>query len=126
LTPTAPLSPRRPLTPSDAAIIEQSAKLLASALRIPFLLALSSELTIAARYSYVQAGLTPDASQQALRCVNELQIVVLKQLAAAVLGRRAAYPDQSFLTVLEETAALGLCDERLRDSLRLAIDTVQA
>lgn len=88
--------------------------------RVQVLLKFAQELTIAGRASYPGAGLTIPESQEALQCINELQIVALKQLAASVVGTLPAYPDDAFIEVLEEKAALRACEEHLRTAARLA------
>ena len=102
------------------AVKEECMALLASDRRVPFLLALAAELTIAARDSYVEAGSSVADSQRFLRCLNELQIVVGTQLKTAVTGTEPAYPDDAFLTVLEESAVMGGRLSHLQHALQRA------
>lgn len=108
------------MTDSGDALAAGIRQILASAMRVRFLLSLSAEMTIAARDSYMEAGLTATDSQMSLRCLNELQIVVGKQLAAAVLDEPPSYPDQAFLDVLTEKARVGGCPSKVETALRRA------
>jgi hypothetical protein len=70
-------------------------QVLGSAHRASFLLRLGAELTMAARACYIGTGHTVEESQAALRCLNELQIVVGKVTAAAVTDEPSPYPDDA-------------------------------
>jgi hypothetical protein len=82
---------------------------------------LLSELTLAARGSYEEAGLSLDESYRTLRCLNELQIVVAKQLRAAVAGTDLSYPEAAFVQVLIEKARVGACSSLLETAARRAV-----
>lgn len=114
------LSVSQSLTSLYPAVAEESRAHLDSDRRVAFLLAVAAELTLAARDSYVEAGSSVADSQRLLRCLNELQIVVGKQLVTAVTGTAPAYPDGAFLTVLEEKAAIGGCLSQLQHALHRA------
>jgi len=90
--------------------------------RQQLLLAISEELALAGRASYVGTGLAPEAARSSFECFNEIQIVILKQLARLSDARRG-YPDDAFLDVMAETAARG-CSERLSQALERALQAL--
>jgi hypothetical protein len=105
----------------DEALLRATRDVLATASRTTYLLSLSRALLLEARDSYVAAGLTADASQRSLQCLNELQKVVGKQLASAVRGSQPPYPDEAFLAVLRDKSALGECSGPLERAMHEAL-----
>jgi hypothetical protein len=105
------------MTEQDHSRLTSLQALLSGPSRTPALLRLAAELTLAARGSYVEAGLNESDAVARLRCLNELQIVVGKQIASSVLGQDPAYPDEAFVLVLQDKSASGDCEMILREVL---------
>jgi hypothetical protein len=83
-------------------------------------LSLARQLTVAGRAAYVAAGTRPEISRATLECLNELQIVVLEQIAGTI-DARFGYPDEAFLDVLAEKAAGRECSVSLERALSGAL-----
>ncbi len=90
-----------------------------------FLVALASELPLAARGEYAEAGHPADHALAALRAVNEMSLVVAKQLRSSLRGH-SAYPDDAFLQVLEDHSIAGDCERVLCWSLERAVQSAGA
>ncbi len=73
-----------------------------------FLVSLARQLTLAGRAAYVSAGNQREASRATLECLNELQIVVIAQIAG-LSDLRFGYPDKAFLDVLADKASSRGC-----------------
>jgi hypothetical protein len=92
--------------------------------RRPLLATLLEELGLAGRANYQGEAISAEAASQALRCVNELQIVAAKQLRSELGSGGMAYPDEVSVSVLVEKAAAGGCIRSLGQSLGRAIAQV--
>jgi hypothetical protein len=102
------------------AIRDQALAVLAGPFREKFLIALTGGLAMSGRGEYVEAGNDEAHALAALRALNELMIVVTKQLISSRAGR-PAYPDEAFLTVLAEKSATGHIEHALDRALRAAL-----
>ena len=93
--------------------------MLSGELRVRFLAALAASLALAARGEYLEAGRTEAHALAALRAVNEMLIVVGKQLRSSLAGRRE-YPDDAFMRVLAESSKVGHVEHVLQWALKEA------
>jgi hypothetical protein len=98
---------------------EHATVLLSGQLRDRFLAALAASLALAARGEYLEAGRSETQALGVLRAVNEMLIVVGKQLRSSLAGRRE-YPDDAFMRVLAENSKTGHVEHVLQWALKEA------
>ncbi len=103
-----------------AGIRDQALAVLSGPNRDRFLVALVSAIALAGRGQYTEAGNSEAHALAALRAINEMVIVVGKQLRSS-LAARSAYPDEAFMQVLAENAAIGHVEPVLRWAIREAV-----
>ena len=101
----------------DMRITDKMAELLGSKRRARFLSLLGLALSTVARDSY-PGELGNETSS--LQSINEMLIVIFKQLAALTAGSEAAYPDDAFLVTLVHHAR----EARPAAALQWAVDRV--
>lgn len=106
--------------------MDDARRALASGRRELFLGHLLYWLGMAGRGVYVEAGNTVEQCARSLRCHNELLLVMATQLLATLREDTSGYPDDAFLKVLGEKAAIGGCDELLRWLLGNALQSLRA
>jgi hypothetical protein len=87
-------------------IKEQALAVLGGPDRVKLLAKLASCLALSARGEYVEAGNDGLHAGSALRAINELMIVITKQMASS-LSENPAYPDDAFLAVLADKSKIG-------------------
>ncbi|PYC74558.1 hypothetical protein C7C46_23845 [Streptomyces tateyamensis] len=75
---------------------------LASNRRIPFLVSLVHELTMAERGSYRDRTEEAESALRTVGFLNELRMVILNQLRADTFGADTGYPDAALAEVLLE------------------------
>lgn len=90
----------------------------------PFLSALGWHLGVAARGSYVEAGVSREDSIKQLESLNEVLIVVLEQLRSLPKGA-PAYPNDAILDVLAEKAVVGTRSGDLRWAVERALQDIE-
>ena len=93
--------------------------------RTRYLAVLAEELALAGRATYRDDAISPNAAITALRCLNELQLVVAKQLRTDVGSEETAYPDAAFVDVLNDKARTGGCLDSLTVAERRARQRLQ-
>lgn len=104
---------------------DEALVILAGPSRQRFLVALSGHVTLRARAEYIEAGHNDERQAlAALRAINEVMIVIVKQLKSTMDGK-PAYPDEAFLQVISEKAAIGGCEEVVRAALIYAVKEMQ-
>lgn len=72
-------------------------------------------LSTGARGYYCAAGASTKASAEALECINEVVLVLAKQLKSLAASKRA-YPDDALIVALREKATHGECGGMLEVS----------
>ena len=103
-----------------AGIRDSALALLSGPKRDRFLAALVGAIALAGRGEYTEAGNSEAHALAALRAINETVIVIGKQLRSSVAGR-SAYPDEAFIQVLTENAAMGHVESVLQWAIREAV-----
>jgi len=88
--------------------------------RDQFLAALVEALALAGRGEYAEAGHTEAHTLAALRSLNEMMIVIGKQLRSSLAGN-SAYPDEAFVQVLVDNATIGHIEPVLQWALKEAV-----
>src|SRR5260221_13542602 len=89
-----------------AGIRDEALAALSGRNRERFLAALVGAIALAGRGEYMEAGNTEAHALAALRAINEMGIVVGKQLRSSLAGQ-SAYPDEAVIDVLEDKAKIG-------------------
>lgn len=90
-----------------------------------FLIALAFGVAFAARGEYAEAGNDEMHALIALRSVNEMMIVITDQIKSSRSGK-PAYPDDAFLRVLKDNAAIGGSENVFFWALENAIDDLKS
>jgi hypothetical protein len=104
---------------------DQTLAVLAGPDRLRYLAILADHVTLRARGEYLEAGHNDEArALAALRALNEVMIVVAKQLKSSMTGK-PAYPDGAFLEVILEQGAIGGSEGAVRDALAYAMKEFQ-
>jgi hypothetical protein len=93
-------------------------ELLSSKRRDRFLSCLGLALATAARDSY--RGERGEKEASSLESLNEMLIIILKQIAASIAGSQNPYSDDVFLATLEHHAR----DDKAAEALRWSINRV--
>jgi len=106
---------------ADNELISLAHGALKSNSRVMFLGALADEITIAGRANYVAAGNSEADAARTLTCLNELLIVVIKQIRQEVVEPGVGYPDAAFLEVLQEKAKGERCERFLLKAMHRAL-----
>jgi hypothetical protein len=93
-------------------------ELLSSKRRNRFLSGLGLALATAARDCY--RGESGEKETSSLESLNEMLIIIFKQIAASIAGSQSAYSDDAFLATLIHHAR----DDKAAEALRWAINRV--
>ena len=91
-----------------------------------FLASLGLELTLLGRCEYGPDGTMPPGSEVGLRCVNELLHRSSMQMCLAVGAPHGGYPDEAFLSMLQDEAKRGERLGRLEVAVSRALQSLDS